>query len=245
MTAEDLLAMTDHLEAYLRSYDELLGRPESRANFRIFSRGQLGPLKRKSLEPIADAEDVEPRTLQFFFSQGKWDEAEVRDQLQKRIALKYGSASGVFIIDETSDAKKGEWTAGVAPQYCGESGKIDNCIVTVHLAYAAGDFHALLDGELFLPECWNPNPEDPLITLKRKRAEIPDAAVHVGKAELALEQLKRAKANGVPSSFCRHFGMHCEYLLQSSEPPAAASAVSGTMLRHVESSAQHSPSSAF
>ena len=198
MTGEDLLQMAGHLESYLASFDGLLGRSESRAHFRIYARGQLGSLERKSLEPMADAECIEPRSLQQFFSQGRWDEAGVRDSLQKRIAQKYGSESGIFVIDETSDAKKGEWTAGVAPQYCGESGKIDNCIVTVHVAYVSGSFHALLDGELFLPACWNPNPDDPLITLKRKRAEIPATVVHEGKAELALAQLKRARANGVP-----------------------------------------------
>jgi SRSO17 transposase len=198
MTGKDLLKMADHLEEYLASYDGLFGRAESRAHFRCFARGQLGTLERKSLEPMADAEGIPPRALQQFFSQYRWDENGVRDELQKKVAKKYGSESGVFIIDETSDAKKGEWTAGVAPQYCGESGKIDNCIVTVHLAYASGDFHALLDGELFLPECWNPNPDDPQVSAKRKRAEVPDTAVHESKAVLALTQLERARANGVP-----------------------------------------------
>jgi SRSO17 transposase len=136
--------------------------------------------------------------LQQFFSQYKWDEGKVRDQLQRKVAEKYGGADGLFIIDETSDAKKGAWTAGVARQYCGESGKVDNCIVTVHVAYARGDFHALMDGELFLPECWNPDPQNAEITLKRERAEIPAHVVHESKPAIALRQLKRVQANGVP-----------------------------------------------
>jgi SRSO17 transposase len=201
MTGADLLEMAEALDTYLASYDGLFGRAESRAHFRCFARGQLGPLERKSLEPMTDAEGFPPRALQQFFSQYKWDEDGVRDTLQKTIAQKYGGESGVFIVDETSDAKKGEWTAGVARQYCGESGKLDNCIVTVHLAYACRGFHALLDGELFLPECWNPAPRDPLVTRQRKRAEIPEDVVHQSKPELALGQLKRAKANGVPGTW--------------------------------------------
>ena len=198
MTGEELLKESEALETYLASFDELFGRSESREHFRLFARGQLGPLQRKSLEPIADAEKVPPRSLQQFFSEYRWDEDGARDRLQKMIAQKFGGEEGVFIVDETSDAKKGEWTAGVAPQYCGESGKIDNCIVSVHLAYARGDFHALLDGELFLPERWNPDPKNEAVTRKRKRAGIPDTAVHESKPRIALRQLQRAKANGVP-----------------------------------------------
>ena len=198
MTGTELLEIEDDLEEYLASYDELFGRAESREHFRCFARGQLGPLERKSLEPIADAEGVPPRGLQQFFTQYRWDEDGARDVLQRKVGAKYGGEDGVFIVDETSDAKKGEWTAGVGPQYCGESGKIDNCIVTVHVAYARRGFHALLDGELFLPERWDPNPRDEALTAKRRRAEIPDEVVHEGKPAMALRQLRRVKANGVP-----------------------------------------------
>ncbi len=201
MTGKELLALADDLEKYLASYDEVLGRKEHREHLRRFARGQLGPIERKSLEPIADAEGVPPRGLQQFFTQYGWDEGGARDKLQKQVAQKYGGQDGIFIVDETSDAKKGEWTAGVAPQYCGESGKIDNCIVTVHVAYARQGFHTLLDGELFLPECWNPNPKDPVVTAKRERAEIPEDVVHESKPEIALRQLKRVKANGVPGQW--------------------------------------------
>ena len=198
MTGAELVELEEDLEQYWATYDEVFGRAESREHFRRFGRGQMGPLERKSLEPIADAERVPPRGLQQFFTQYQWDEDAARDKLQKKIAAKYGGEDGIFIVDETSDAKKGEWTAGVAPQYCGETGKIDNCIVTVHVAYARRGFHALLDGELFLPERWNPNAQDETITAKRRRAKIPDEVVHEGKPAMALRQLRRAKANGVP-----------------------------------------------
>lgn len=198
MTGTELLKLADDLEAYLAGFDEHFGRAENREHVRRFARGQLGPLERKSLEPMADAEGVAPRGLQQFFSRYAWDEEGARDALQRHVARQYGGAEGVFICDETSDAKKGEWTAGVARQYCGESGKVDNCIVTVHLAYACGGFQALLDGALFLPESWDPNPADPGVTEQRRRASIPAAVVHESKALLALRQLKRARANGVP-----------------------------------------------
>jgi SRSO17 transposase len=198
MNGEALLDLAGDLEDYLGSYDELFGRAESREHFRRFARGQLGSLERKSLEPMADAEGVPPRGLQQFFTQYQWDEEGARDALQRKVAAKYGGEDGVFIVDETSDAKKGEWTAGVARQYCGESGKIENCIVTVHVAYARRGFHALLDGELFLPQSWHPNPQDAAVSARRRRAAIPDEVGHESKAALALRQLRQAKVNGVP-----------------------------------------------
>ena len=226
MTGEDLLRMSDDLETYLAGYDELLGRIENREHLRRFARGQLGPIERKSLEPIADAEGVPPRTLQFFFSRYAWDEGGVRDSLQRKVACEYGDEEGIFIVDETSDAKKGEHTAGVSRQYCGETGKIDNCIVTVHLAYAHRDFRALLDGELFLPECWNPDPQDAAVTEKRRKAGIPDGVAHESKPVMALGQLRRATGNGVPGRWVtadENYG----------GKPWWRSAVSGIGLRYV------------
>lgn len=201
MTGDELLQAVDELEAYLRTYDALLGRRRNREHFHRFARGQLGPIERKSLEPIADAEGANPRTLQFFFSRYKWDEGGVRAQLHQKVASQYSGPGGVFVIDETSDAKKGEHTAGVARQYCGESGKIDNCIVTVHVAYARDDFHALIDGELFLPACWNPNSEDPVVQEMRRRCAIPKDVVHEDKPTLALRQLERALSSGIVGSY--------------------------------------------
>jgi SRSO17 transposase len=89
----------------------------------------------------------------------------------------------------------------VARQYCGESGKVENCIVSVHLGYARGNFHCLLDGELFLPECWDPIPADPFVAFKRERGAIPDNAIHESKLSMALRQVERAVKNGVPGKY--------------------------------------------
>lgn len=201
MTGDELLKAAGSLEEYLSTYDPLLGRKENKEHFRQFARGQLGTIERKSLEPMADAEKTSARTLQLFFSKTKWDEEAVRDELQRRIAEQYGGADAIFVIDPTSDAKKGKHTAGVERQYCGESGKIDNCIVTVHLGYTRGDFRALIDGRLYLPKSWDWNPDDPEVQAKRKAAGIPKDVVYQSKMEIAYEQLAQAKVNGFPGRF--------------------------------------------
>jgi SRSO17 transposase len=65
-----------------------------------------------------------------------------------------GRPPGVGLIYETACPKKGDKTPGVQRQYCGATGIVENCVVTVHLGYAVGDFHCLLDSALFLPEAW-------------------------------------------------------------------------------------------
>jgi len=154
--------------------------------------GQLSNLQRKSIEPIADAAGQSPRTLQEFLSLLRWDEAGVRDRLQRRVARRHGHPHSVGIIDETSFHKQGDKTACVQRQYCGSRGKMDNCVVAVHLGYAADDFHTLLDGDLFLPEkTWDHN------RTRCRAAGIPDEVVYRPKWRIALEQLERALGNRV------------------------------------------------
>ena len=103
----------------------------------------------------------------------------------------HSGPNSIGIIDETSDVKKGNKTPGVKRQWCGTVGKKENCIVTVHLAYATGDFHCLLDGELFLPEDWSDDRD------RCREAGIPDDVVYRPKWKIALELYDRARGNGV------------------------------------------------
>jgi SRSO17 transposase len=102
-------------------------------------------------------------------------------------------ALGVIgLIDETSTVKKGDKTPGVQRQYCGHSGKIDNCIVTVHLACLYKEFKTLIDSDLFLPEdSWSADRD------RCRDAYIPDDVVYRPKSDIALELYRRAVANGI------------------------------------------------
>ena len=197
MNAAQLLAAADSLNPFLAQFHPCFPRRENREWLAVFSRGQLGDLLRKSLEPIALEAGLQARPLQLFFDTHTWDELGVRARLQSIVAERFGSADGIFLVDETSDAKKGEHTAGVGHQYCGESGKIDNCIVSVHLGYTDGVDHALIDGELFLPEHWDAA-AGAVARKRRLEVGIPADVGHVNKPQMSVLQLKRAKENGVP-----------------------------------------------
>jgi SRSO17 transposase len=116
----------------------------------------------------------------------------MRDRLQQLVARRHRHPDSVGILDETSFVKKGEETACVQRQYCGAVGKTENCVVSVHLGYATPDFHTLLDGELYLPETtWNQDRD------RCREAGIPDEVVYRPKWQIGLDQLRRAKANGI------------------------------------------------
>ncbi len=192
MDAREIRRMKPELTRYLNRFADCFARKDTRAHLPVYVEGQLSDLPRKSAEPIALAAGVPVRTLQEFLSQLRWDEDALRTRLQKVVAAEHASPHSVGIIDETSDVKKGTKTPGVQRQWCGCSGKTENCIVTVHLAYAVDDFHCLLDGELFLPESWS---ED---RARWREAGIPDEMVYRPKWEIALEQYDRAITNGIP-----------------------------------------------
>lgn len=201
MTVEQIAGLGPAFADYLRCFRSCFLTKSTFAHLGTYCRGLLSDLARKSVEPIALAAGCAVRTLQEFLTHHVWDHGRMRDELQRRVAREHLPAPGakpadgvgtVGWVDETSTAKKGDKTPGVQRQYCGASGKIDNCIVTVHLACRCGDFTAMLDNDLFLPETtWDQDRD------RCKAAHIPDDIVYRSKWEIALEQVERALGNGV------------------------------------------------
>jgi len=191
MDAKQIRKLRPMLNRYLAEFDDCFSRSEPADNLRVYVNGQLSDLRRKSIEPIADRAGVPPRTLQQFLSRAAWDEQWMADRLAQIVARDHADDLSIGVIDETGDPKKGDKTPGVKRQWCGATGKVDNCVVSVHLGYAAGDFHTLLAGELFLPQEWSDDRE------RCRAAGIPDEMVHRPKWQIALELHAWAVANGV------------------------------------------------
>jgi SRSO17 transposase len=82
-----------------------------------------------------------------------------------------GAPDGVLMFDETGFVKKGKDSAGVARQYCGSLGKVENCQVGVFAGYASRQGYALVDTRLFLPELWFGTDH----TAKRAKCKVPEA----------------------------------------------------------------------
>lgn len=191
MDADQIRRLKAELTRYLKQFESCFARRDTRAYFPIYVEGQLSDLGEKSCEPIALAAGVAPRNLQEFLAHYKWDEDLTRDCLHDLVIRQHSGPNSIAIIDETSDVKKGDKTPGVKRQWCGTVGKTENCIVTVHLGYATGDFHCLLDGELYLPEDWAADRE------RCREAGIPDDVDYRAKWQIALDLYDRARNNGV------------------------------------------------
>jgi len=200
MTAEQIAALGPAFTLFTRSFARCFSRCETREHLAIYTRGLMSDLARKSVEPIALAAGTAVRTLQEFLTHHRWNHARMRDELQRRMVRDHLPAPGaprgklgvIGLIDETGTPKKGHKTPGVQRQWCGRSGKVDNCLVTVHLACLYGDFKTLIDSDLFLPEkTWDADRE------RCRDAHIPDEIVYRSKSDIALEQYRRAVANGI------------------------------------------------
>ena len=191
MDAGQIRQLKPMLTRYLKQFADCFDRRDTRAHFSTYVEGQLSDLGEKSCEPMALAAGIPPRNLQEFLANYKWEEDRTRNRLQQIVVREHAGAHAIGVIHQTSDVKKGDKTPGVQRQWCGTVGKTENCIVTVHLAYATGDFHCLVDGDLFLPEGWSDDRE------RCRAAGIPDEVVYRAKCKIALELYDRARGNGV------------------------------------------------
>jgi len=196
MTPVQLIALGAAFAAYLRLFEDCFVQDRSVQHLYSYCRGLLSDLPRKSIEPIALACGTAVRTLQEFLRDHVWDHFRMRDELQQRLAQQpmpdtMNDLGTIGVIDETSVAKKGTKTPGVQRQYCGSRGKMENCIVTVHLAIVRGLFKTLIDAALYLPKSWSGDRD------RCREAAIPDDLVYQPKWRIAQEQLDRAEANGL------------------------------------------------
>ena len=191
MNVQQIRKLRPKLKKFLKRFDLCFPRKDTHAHLPVYVAGQLSDIPEKSVEPIALNAGVPVRTLQEFLSQHHWDQDLLRDQLQHIVRDEHSGPHSIGIFDETSDVKKGDKTPGVQRQWCGCVGKTENCIVTVHLAYAREGFHCLLDGELFLPESWSEDRE------RCRAAGIPDEMSYRPKWRIALELYDHAVENGL------------------------------------------------
>jgi SRSO17 transposase len=191
MDADQIRRLQPALTQYLKCFDNCFDRRDTRAYLSTYVLGQLSDLSEKSCEPMALAAGVPPRNLQEFLATYRWDDDRTRQRLHELVVREHSGPHSIALIDETSDVKKGNKTPGVKRQWCGTVGKTENCIVTVHLGYATGDFHCLLDGELYLPEDWAQD------YARCQAAGIPDDVVYRPKWRIALDLYDRAKLHGV------------------------------------------------
>ena len=181
-------------------------RSEPRERVAAYLRGLLAPLERKNGWTLAEqAGETNPDGMQRLLSTADWDADRVRDDLRDYVVEHLGDPGAVLVVDETGFLKKGSRSAGVARQYSGTAGRIENCQIGVFLGYASPAGRTFSDRELYLPKAW-------MVDRPRcEQAAVPDDVEFATKPELAIRMLTRALDAGVPASWLTGdevYGLH-------------------------------------
>jgi SRSO17 transposase len=194
LTPRDVAEFADELQEFQGLFHDCFPRSEPRAHFFDYMAGQLSPLERKSIEPMAlRVSGGSIRGMQRFLSEVPWDEEHMRWTYHQLVADEMGAPDGVLMFDETGFVKKGKDSVGVARQYCGTLGKVENCQVGVFAGYASRKGYALVDKRLFLPETWFTD----AYAARRTKCQVPPELTWQSKPQLAAAMLQAIAHEGL------------------------------------------------
>lgn len=171
-------------------------RQELRETSGHFLDGLLSGIERKTGWLMAEQAGFKrPYRMQSLLGRSQWSEDSLRDAVRAYGVEALGDADGVLIVDETGFVKKGASSVGVARQYSGTAGRIENSQIGVFLAYASRFGQALIDRRLYLPDAWAKD------TARRAKAQVPETIGFATKPEIARELIATALDAGVPCAF--------------------------------------------
>ncbi len=176
--------MEERLRRFVEPFVERWGPQARREHAEKYVAGLLSDLKRKNVESIAYRHDEDRRNLQHFVGTAEWDHRPLVETLVAQVGKELGEADAVLVFDPSAFRKKGTQSVGVARQWCGRYGKIDNCQVAVYMGYVARDERILVDTRLYLPEEWARD--------RRRKAEagVPKGVRFQTRHQQALEMLR-------------------------------------------------------
>ncbi|MCL2853953.1 MAG: IS701 family transposase [Defluviitaleaceae bacterium] len=180
---------------HLDRYTNYLGSRENRAHFVAMEKGLLSDLERKSIEPIAIAYEGSDkvRNLTNFMGKNKWDDIGMREEYRRDTSGVLAHEDAMITVDDSGIPKKGRNSVGVARQYCGRVGKVDNCQVGVYTGYVSPNGYGLIDYGLYMPDEWFDNSHSDL----RKRCGVPKNLKFKTKNRIASEMVRNAAESGL------------------------------------------------
>jgi SRSO17 transposase len=184
---------------YVEALGVVLGHADRQQPMHDYCLGLLMPIDRKSVEPMAAVTApgqvaAKHQSLLHFVGNAPWSDAAMLGKVAELVlpAIERSGPVEAWIIDDTGFPKKGQHSVGVTRQYCGQLGKQDNCQVAVSLSLANHDASLPIAYRLYLPEDWAKD------RARRDKAKVPETIAFQTKPEIALEQIKTARAAGLP-----------------------------------------------
>jgi SRSO17 transposase len=193
-TADQVAGWADEVAVVGDRIGRHFARSEPRRRAIGYVRGLLSDTERKNGWQLAEhLGDPTPDGVQHLLARADWDADAVRDDLTRYVAEHLGDPGGVLVVDETGFLKKGTKSCGVARQYTGTAGRVENCQVGVFLGYVTPKGRALIDRALYLPKDWAGDAD------RRDAAGVPEEVEFATKLVLARGMIERAVAAGVPA----------------------------------------------
>jgi len=175
--------MLKRLETFARPFATCLASSEMQRHVWEYISGLFSDVKRKNAETIAYFHDQDRQAMQKFIGQSPWDDRPLIAELVRQVGGEIGESDGVLVFDPSAFKKQGKGSVGVARQWCGRLGKIDNCQVGVYLGYVSREEHALVDVRLYLNEEWAKDHQ------RRKKCGVPRTIRFRTRHALCLEML--------------------------------------------------------
>lgn len=195
MDYEQIASFQPALAELLDKFRHCFKREKTFGHWQRYILGLMADLKRKSIEPIALSAGVAVRTLQEFLAFFKWDHQKVEETMLRLIADEHNSEDAIGILDATAHPKQGDQTPGVQRQWCGQTGKKDNCVIAQHLLYSdnhpTNPFNCVIASDLYLPRSWDQDRQ------RCRRAHIPDEVTYRPKWRIGIEQIERVTGHGI------------------------------------------------
>ena len=185
----DVAGCRQRLDGFLRRYLPRFYRVEQHELARVVLQGKLSNLQRKTSEPIANQAGRPRKPVQHFVGAGAWDDEAVMAELRRHVAQECGAADAVLVLDPSAFPKSGADSCGVARQWCGRLGKVENCQVGVFLSYVTAHGYAPLDRQLYLPREWADDAR------RREAAHVPEGVTFQESWRVGLKLLDRSRGD--------------------------------------------------
>jgi SRSO17 transposase len=175
--------MLERLKTFAAPFAACLAGCELQRHVWEYMSGLFSDVKRKNAETIAYFHDQDRQAMQKFMGQSPWEDRPMIAELVRQIGAEIGEPDGVLVFDPSAFKKQGKESVGVARQWCGRLGKVDNCQVGVYLGYVSREEHALADMRLYLNKEWAKDKR------RRKKCGVPREIRFRTRHTLCLEML--------------------------------------------------------
>src|SRR3954469_19660287 len=181
---EMLEGMLTRLETFVEPFAEALEEPAQRRHALEYMTGLLSDLEHKTGEGIAYLHDQERQGIQKFIGDVPWCHRPLFATLADQVGEQLGEPDAVIVFDPSAFPKEGVKSVGVARQWCGRLGKVDNCQVGVYMAYASRKGHTIVNARLYLPAEWANDRR------RREEAGVPEEVAFRTRHDQAMEMLR-------------------------------------------------------